>query len=113
MGPSRWDIGLAVANSPVGPWKKYEGNPVVEDFGYLGGVVKVNGKFYMYTQYPVEVTDQGPFCVATADRPEGPWTKYDQNPILTPGDWGAWDDGGYSEAMGTILPSIVATRLFL
>ncbi|MBA7500455.1 hypothetical protein ES704_03213 [subsurface metagenome] len=99
VGPQRrGGIGLAVANSPVGPWKRYEGNPVVEDFGYLGGVVKVNGKFYMYTQYPVEVTDQGPFCVATADRPEGPWTKYDQNPILTPGDWGAWDDGGYSEA---------------
>jgi hypothetical protein len=36
--------------------------------------------------------------VATASRPEGPWTKYKGNPILTPGDWGAWDDGGYSEA---------------
>jgi len=97
-GPTGRHIGLATASSPLGPWKKYEGNPVVEDFGYLGSVAKVNGKFYMFTQYPVEVTDQGPFCVATADRPEGPWAKYDRNPILTPGDWGAWDDGGYSEA---------------
>ena len=69
------------------------------DFGYLGSVAKVEGTFYMFTQYPVHrKTDQGPFCVATADRPEGPWTKYDRNPILEPGDWGAWDDGGYSEA---------------
>ena len=91
-------IGLATSSSPLGPWKKYEGNPVVEDFGYLCSVAKVNDKFFMFTQYPVEVTDQGPFCVATADRPEGPWTKYDRNPIITPGGWGAWDDGGYSEA---------------
>ncbi|MCX6621292.1 MAG: hypothetical protein NTY38_09465 [Acidobacteria bacterium] len=91
-------IGLATASSPLGPWKKYERNPVLEDFGYLGGVVKANGKFYMFVQHPVAVTDQGPFRVATADRPEGPWTKYEGNPILVPGDWGAWDDGGYSEA---------------
>ena len=98
-GPTGRHIGLATASSPLGPWIKYEGNPVVQDFGYLGSVVKVNGKFYMFTQYPVNrETDQGPFCVATANQPEGPWTKYDRNPILTPGDWGAWDDGGYSEA---------------
>ena len=36
-------IGLATATSPLGPWKKYEGNPIVKDFGYLGNVVKVNG----------------------------------------------------------------------
>jgi hypothetical protein len=91
-------IGLATASSPLGPWKKYAGNPVVEHFGYLGSVVKVNGRFHMFAQFPVEITDQGPFCVATAVRPGGPWTKYDRNPILVPGDWGAWDDGGYSEA---------------
>jgi hypothetical protein len=97
-GPTGRHIGLATASSPLGPWQKYEGNPVIRDFGYLCSVVKVNGKFHMYAQYPVAVTDQGPFCVATADRPEGPWTKYEGNPIVRPGDWGAWDDGGYSEA---------------
>jgi len=98
-GPTGRHIGLATASSPLGPWEKHEGNPVVEDFGYLGSVVKANGTFYMFTQYPVDrETDQGPYCVATANQPEGPWTKYDRNPVLTPGDWGAWDDGGYSEA---------------
>ncbi|MBA7636843.1 MAG: hypothetical protein GH143_01170 [Calditrichaeota bacterium] len=58
----------------------------------------MDGKFYIFAQNPVGVTDQGPFCVATADIPEGPWIKYKGNPILKPGDWGAWDDGGYSEA---------------
>ena len=98
-GPTGRHIGLATATNPLGPWMKYEGNPVVKDFGYLGGVVKVNGKFYMFVEHPIgRGTDQGPFKIAIADRPEGPWTKSEGNPVMTPGDWGAWDDGGYSEA---------------
>ena len=84
-----WSIGLATADNPLGPWKKYEGNPVVHDFGYVGGVVKVNGKYHMYSVWPIG---------ATADNPEGPWKKYDDKPVVPDGDWGAWDDGGYSEA---------------
>jgi len=91
-------VGLATADNPLGPWKKYEGNPIIEDFGYVGGVVKVNGKFYMYTEHPIGVTDHGPFCLAVADRPEGPWKKYEGNPVLYPGDWGTWDSTGFSEA---------------
>ena len=94
------NIGLAYASSPLGPWEKYEGNPVLLDFGYVGGVVKVNGKYHMYNEYPISDSspDQGPFALATAEKPQGPWTKYEGNPILPAGDWGAWDDGGYSEA---------------
>jgi len=97
---SRWDVGLATASSPLGPWKKYEGNPILEDFGYIGGVVKVEGKYYMYNEYPIGASspDQGPICLGTAEKPEGPWTKYEGNPVIPAGDWGAWDDGGYSEA---------------
>ena len=100
-GERRGGIGLATASHPLGPWKRYEGNPVVDwPRSYLCGVVKVKGKFYMYTEYPVGATapDLGPFCVATADRPEGPWKKYEGNPVLYPSDWGAWDAAGYSEA---------------
>ena len=92
------NIGLATASNPLGPWKKYEGNPIIEDFGYLCGVVRLDGKFYMYTEHPIGVTDHGPFCLATADKPEGPWTRYEGNPVLPPGDWGAWDASGFSEA---------------
>ena len=94
-------VGLATADNPLGPWKKYEGNPVMEwPMGgvYPGSVSKIDGKFYMFAQHPVSVADQGPFCIATADKPEGPWKIYEANPVLTPGDWGAWDDGGFSEA---------------
>ncbi len=94
------NIGLATASSPLGPWKKYESNPILEDFGYLGGVVKIGDKYHMYNEYPIGASspDQGPFALATADSPEGPWTKYEGNPVIPAGDWGAWDDGGYSEA---------------
>jgi hypothetical protein len=93
-------VGLAYASSPLGPWEKYEGNPVLTDFGYLGSVVKVNGKYRMYNEYPISDSspDQGPFALATAEKPEGPWEKYEGNPILPAGEWGAWDDGGFSEA---------------
>ena len=98
VGPTGRRMGLATATNALGPWEKYEGNPILEDFGFLGGVVKVDGKFYMYTQYPVTVNDNGPLCVATADKPEGPWKKYEGNPIIDRGDWGSWDAGGFSEA---------------
>jgi hypothetical protein len=98
-GPSGRHIGMATADNPIGPWKKYEHNPILKDFGYLGAVIRKDGKFYMFAQYPVDGnTDQGPYRIATADQPGGPWTKYEGNPVMTPGDWGAWDDGGYSEA---------------
>jgi len=95
-----WDIGLATASHPLGPWIPYQGNPVLEDFGFVGGVVKVKGKYHMYNVYPVgsESPDSGPICLATADHPEGPWTKFKDNPVILGGDWGAWDDGGFSEA---------------
>ncbi|MFC1738886.1 hypothetical protein ACFL1G_07560 [Planctomycetota bacterium] len=96
----RWDIALATASHPLGPWKEYERNPVLEDFGFVGGVVKVDGKYMMYNVYPVGSVspDSGPICLATADKPEGPWEKYEGNPVIEAGEWGAWDDGGFSEA---------------
>jgi predicted GH43/DUF377 family glycosyl hydrolase len=95
-----WSIGIATASHPLGPWERYEGNPILEDFGYMGGVVQVDGKYYMYNAYPINSfsPDYSPFALATATDPYGPWERYEGNPILTPSGWGAWDDGGYSEA---------------
>jgi len=96
------NIGLATAKNPLGPWERYEGNPVMtweeEGGAYPGSVTKIGDTFIMFLQSPTSVEDQGPFCIATAPKPEGPWTKYEGNPVMTPGDWGAWDDGGFSEA---------------
>jgi hypothetical protein len=95
-----WHIGLATADNPLGPWKKHEGNPIIRDFGYNSATVKANGKYYLYSAYPIDSTgpDYSPMAVATADKPEGPWTKYTGNPILKRGQWGEWDDGGFSDA---------------
>ncbi|MHC4791568.1 MAG: glycoside hydrolase family protein [Planctomycetota bacterium] len=97
-----WSIGLATASHPLGPWKKYEGNPVLKDFGYVGGVVKVDGKYRLYSAYPISWRgykgDYSPLAVALADRPEGPWEKYEGNPLMRKGNKGDWDDGGISEA---------------
>ena len=96
------EMGLATAKHPLGPWERYEGNPIMdwEDEGgnYPGSVTKIGDTFYMFVQAPTSVQDQGPFCMATAPRPEGPWTKYEGNPVMDPGDWGLWDAGGFSEA---------------
>jgi hypothetical protein len=95
-----WSIGLAFASHPLGPWEKHPGNPIIQDFGYVGGVVLVDGTYRLYTEYPISAIspDYGPFALATATDPCGPWRRHPTHPILTPPGWGAWDDGGYSEA---------------
>ena len=99
-GGSTWDIGLATADNILGPWKKHPGNPIMKNFGYVGGVVKVEGKYYMYNEHPIGATgdDYGPLSVATASSPEGPWIEWEGNPAMLQGEWGEWDDGGISEA---------------
>ena len=93
-----WGIGLATASSPLGPWTKHPANPVLPGAGYVGSVVRVDGGYRLYAEHPIGSTgpDYGPLSLATAPAPEGPWTM--TGPVLTPGGWGAWDDGGYSEA---------------
>ena len=74
-----WGIGLATASSPLGPWKKYENNPIMRHFGYVGGVVTHQGKYYLYTAHPIGSTgvDYSPMSLAIADNPEGPYVEYE------------------------------------
>ena len=111
----RWSIGLATADHPLGPWTKHEGNPVFEDFGYLGGVVKVDDVYRLYSAHPINNSawaefpegherslsyhiDYSPLALATAPAPEGPWTRHEANPLMEQGEPGEWDEGGISEA---------------
>ena len=92
-------ICLATAKNPLGPWKKYSGNPIIdhENFGYIGGVVKYNGKYLLYATNPNEIQgDYGRMYLATADTPEGPW-KINPEPVFGEGPKGAWDEGAFSE----------------
>jgi len=97
---AKWSIGLASASHPLGPWKKHTGNPILSDFGYVGGVVKVKGKYFLYTAHPIGSTgpDYSPMALALADSPTGPWTRWPKNPVLKEGPKGDWDHGGFSEA---------------
>jgi len=108
-----WSIGLATAEHPLGPWEKYEGNPVLKDFGYLGGVINVNRKWHIYSAFPIHMpwakgiyktrsldyhSDYSPLALALGDAPEGPFKKYTGNPLMIKGQPGEWDGGGISEA---------------
>lgn len=94
-----WDVGLATAASPHGPWEKHPANPILPGFGYVGGLVVREGRYHLYTEHPIGATgpDYGPISLATAERPEGPYVAAEA-PVLQPGGWGEWDDGGFSEA---------------
>jgi len=72
----------------------------LKNFGYVGGVVKVDGKYYMYNEHPIDSTgaDYGPLSVAFSDSPEGLWVGWEGNPAMLQGEWCEWDDGGISEA---------------
>ncbi len=98
----QWNVCLATANHPLGPWTKHDGNPIIRDFGYISGIAHVDGTYYCYSAYPIGSTggeDYSPIALATAPTPQGPWTKYnDGAPVVVKGDWGEWDDGGYSDA---------------
>lgn len=97
---AKWSVGLATAPHPLGPWQKFAGNPILKDFGYVGGVVRAQGKYWLYTAHPIGSTgpDYSPMSLATADTPAGPWTVHSGNPVLREGSSGQWDDGGFSEA---------------
>jgi hypothetical protein len=100
---STWDVGLATASRLEGPWTKHAANPLIKDFGYVGGVLKHEGQYRLYTENPIGsiANDYGPLALATAVSPEGPWTLWKDNPVLPGGAPGAWDDGGCSEAKVT------------
>ncbi len=62
----------------------------------------MKGKYRLYTAHQISSPgykgDYSPLAVALADSPEGPWTKYEGNPLMERGELGDWDDGGISEA---------------
>ncbi|MFC1738610.1 hypothetical protein ACFL1G_06145 [Planctomycetota bacterium] len=94
-----WSVSLASADNPLGPWIRYEKNPILvhQRIGYPGGLVKVKGKWYMYgTEPDVTQLDFGRMYVATADSLEGPWDMREE-PALSEGPKGSWEEGGFSE----------------
>ncbi len=87
-------IGIAVSDSPDGPWERLATNPALsnsdnlEDFdSHLvddACLVVRDGKYWFY--YKGRQMGKGPgktkMGVAIADKPEGPYIKYEGNPII-------------------------------
>jgi beta-xylosidase len=85
-------IGLAVAESPYGPWKKLPG-PILspgkegEWDSYLvddAHVIVRNGQFWLYYKGgDIKVTaGTTHWGVAIADNPQGPFVKHEMNPLI-------------------------------
>lgn len=90
-------IGIAVADSPDGPWKKLSTNPALRcsgeplDFDSMrvddACLIACKGKYWLY--YKGRRWDDTPANtktgVAIAERPEGPYEKYPGNPVIAGG----------------------------
>jgi len=87
-------IGLAVADSPNGPWKKIKDNPVItnssnkDDFdSHLiddACLIIREGKYWLYYKGRQlgKNSTQTKMGLAIADKPEGPYIKYKNNPVI-------------------------------
>ena len=90
-------MGIAVADSPHGPWKRFEGNPVLEptedpslfdSFRVDDSCLIVrDGKFWLY--YKGRQAGHTPretkWGLAIADEPTGPYVRYQSAPVLGSG----------------------------
>lgn len=88
-------IGVAVSNSPDGPWKKYDGNPVLRPSRHPGKFdsfrcddtcfVVRDGKYWMYYKGRAVQRNRTQMGVAIADNPLGPYRKYNEAQTLHSG----------------------------
>jgi len=90
---NRGAIGVAIASSPLGPWKKYESNPILKasrpgewdsfDF-YAPRLVKWKDVYYLFydgsNTADVEARQIG---FAQGSSPLGPFIKYRGNPVFS------------------------------
>ncbi len=94
---STWDnvdyqIGVLTSKNPLGPWERYEGNPVLkvsekphESYCVACPMVVKDGDRYCMIYLSAGDSPVGwgwSVSLAYADHPLGPWTKYENNPIL-------------------------------
>ena len=86
-------IGVATAPSPLGPWKKYEGNPLLRasppggwdsfDF-YAPRLIKWRGSYYLfYDGSNTDNVEARQIGFAEGSSPLGPFTKYSGNPVFS------------------------------
>ena len=117
-------IGIAVSDSPDGPWKKLESNPVLrasenpDAFDSMrvddACLIVRDGKYWLY--YKGRQWNNTPgntkMGVAIANKPEGPYVKNDANPVVRGGhEVLVWPYGKGIVAMINIGPEEIANTL--
>jgi len=86
-------IGVAIADSPDGPWKKFDRNPILspdEDNHWENllvddaHVIRRNGKFWFYYKggHQTVKTCDTQWGLAIGDRPTGPFIRHNANPLI-------------------------------
>ena len=91
-------IGVAVSDSPFGPWTRAKSNPVLrcspdkEEFDCLrvddACIIVREGEYWMYYKgrpWGESTAGQTKMGLARAQNPLGPWRKYEKNPVLDSG----------------------------
>lgn len=118
-------IGMAVSDSPAGPWEKLASNPVLkvsenqDDFDSLrvddACLIVRGGKYWLY--YKGRQWNKSPgetkLGVAIADKPDGPYVKHPGNPIV-PGNHEVlvWPQGmGVAATIGTVGPKTITSSI--
>ena len=118
-------IGLAVSDSPDGPWKRSESNPILKnsankdefDSHLLDDACLIvrDKKYWLY--YKGRQLGKSPVYtkmgVAIADKPEGPYIKSDKNPVI-PGchEVLVWAQGtGVAAMVGTTGPKDIKNSI--
>jgi len=90
---SNYRIGVATASNPLGPWKKFENNPII-DIGTSGSwednhvacasIIKKDSNNYLmwYSGMKQGEYPKWGIGLAYATSPLGPWVKYSNNPVI-------------------------------
>lgn len=118
---SKTRIGIAIADSPDGPWKKRSTNPILlpsKDKNQFdshriddSSLIVRDGKYWLY--YKGRQWGKSPketkMGVAIAIKPEGPYVKYKKNPVVNGGhEVLVWPQGkGVATLIGKIGPEDV------
>ncbi|MBX2851753.1 MAG: family 43 glycosylhydrolase [Phycisphaeraceae bacterium] len=118
-------IGIAVSDSPDGPWKKLDTNPALinsdkkEDFdSHLvddACLIIRDGKYWFYYKgrQQGKSSAQTQLGLAIADKPQGPYVKHKSNPVI-PGNHEVlvWAHGsGVAAMIGTTGPKQITRSI--
>jgi hypothetical protein len=120
MYSNRKHIGLAVSDSPLGPFEYVGDKPVVatsedpDDHDSMliddAVVVKHGGKYLLYVKGASSMQSKRAIGVYIADSPEGPFKRYENNPIFVGHTGCVWNYMGGVAAISDQKPDDICFR---